>query len=423
VTDPGNCSVAVELARYIEWFLTSVQADDEVQSHLMVPVSSTVAKRIRATVLEGMTCDGYLLMDLVRHQKYLEQESLKTWKLPVQIAAPLIAVIILLLIAYVIFQKVQYVHMLDRDTWKINFSDIDFVVPTKHHRTMGTASNVEEMPLSPENCLGHWNNYDVVTRPMTIACVFDVNRKLKQTLMRMREEIAHENIARFFGIASKNDAVYVVEQYCANGTLVDFLCNRKYCIRQSIRYLLCADIANGMAYLHRQNLIHGNLSIDKCHVDLRWTMKIVDWECTALYDVIRRTNPRQAQATRDKSVLHFLCSEGSRPFRHLAPEIQKNDRLLEPTRAGDVYSFGVIIRDVFVDLTHTAVNVNDRMQTKALQFEELACHAIAAKRPTFEQLEKGVRRVAVKNGKTNLMVRCVHQEILLVKLRKELGNK
>ena len=33
----GNCSVAVELARYIEWFLTSVQAEDEVVTHLMAP--------------------------------------------------------------------------------------------------------------------------------------------------------------------------------------------------------------------------------------------------------------------------------------------------------------------------------------------------------------------------------------------------
>jgi len=41
----------------------------------------------------------------------------------------------------------------------------------------------------------------------------------------------------------------------------------------------------------------------------------------------------------------------SRKCRHLAPEIQTDGRLQEPTRAGDVYSFGVIIGDLFVDLT------------------------------------------------------------------------
>jgi len=31
----GNCSVAVELARYIEWLLSSEQAEVEVENHLM----------------------------------------------------------------------------------------------------------------------------------------------------------------------------------------------------------------------------------------------------------------------------------------------------------------------------------------------------------------------------------------------------
>jgi len=60
--------------------------------------------------------------------------------------------------------------------------------------------------------------------------------------------------------------VVIVEQYCDNGTLVEFLRGNKYSMNQSFRYVVCADIATGMTYLHRQNLIHGNLSIDKCHV-------------------------------------------------------------------------------------------------------------------------------------------------------------
>jgi len=63
--------------------------------------------------------------------------------------------------------------------------------------------------------------------------------------------------------------VYLVEQYCANGTLADFLRYNKYFVGRSFRYVVCADIANGMAYLHRQNLIHGNLSLDKCHAHSR----------------------------------------------------------------------------------------------------------------------------------------------------------
>jgi len=303
--------------------------------------------------------------------------------------------------------------MLDREDWKINFFEIDFM-PKKHRRTADNAADAnEDGSPSLESCFGRWNSHEVVTRPLKFSQVFDVNRKVKQALMRMREEVGHENVARFFGISFHNDAIYLVEQYCANGTLVEFFRDNKYSVNQSFRYVACADIANGMAYLHRKNLIHGNLSIDKCHVDSRWTIKIVDWEYVALYEVVRRTDRNQARVTRENSILHYFC-EGSWAFRHLAPEIQKDGRLFKPTRAGDVYSFGIIIRDVFMiipghEMLLTNIEVGDRMPAKARQIMELACHETAISRPNFEQLEKSLRG-AISSRQTNLMDRCVNVE-------------
>ena len=115
---------------------------------------------------------------------------------------------------------------------------------------------------------------------VTVCVGATVDRKVKQTLMRMRDEIVNENVARFFGISSHADdaAVCLVEQYCANGTLVEFLLDNEHIVDHPFRYVVCADVASGMAYLHRHDLVHGNLSTDKCHVDARWTVKVVDWE-------------------------------------------------------------------------------------------------------------------------------------------------
>jgi len=144
-------------------------------------------------------------------------------------------------------------------------------------------------------------------------------------------------------------------------------------------------------------------------VDSRWTVKIIDWEYAALYDVVRKINRYQTQFTRDRSILNFLCGEThdsgstlSQSFRHLAPEIQKNGRLSEPTRAADVYSFGIIIQDLFVNLLHQL----DKMPVKARQIMEMACHENSVKRPTFEQLEKSIRS-AISSGQTNLLDRYV----------------
>jgi len=253
----------------------------------MTPVSPNVVDQIRSTVLERMTCDGRLVIDLVRRQKYDEQESLKTWKVPVQIVSPLVAVVILFLVAYAILQRIRYFRVLNRDDWDINFLEIDPVLPKQHRR--GVKGSAAHPSVSSENnvSLGRWNIHDVVAKPLSIANVLRVKSwKVKHLLMHMRQEIQHDNVTRFFGISSPVHGVYLVEQYCANGTLLDFFRENTYGINQSFRYVACADIANGMAYLHRQNFIHGNLTIDKCHVDSRWTIKIVDWEYTAMYDVI-----------------------------------------------------------------------------------------------------------------------------------------
>jgi len=94
---------------------------------------------------------------------------------------------------------------------------------------------------------------------VTVCVGATVDRKVKQTLMRMRDEIVHENVARFFGISSHADdaAVCLVEQYCANGTLVEFLLDNEHIVDHPFRYVVCADVASGMAYLHRHDLTHG----------------------------------------------------------------------------------------------------------------------------------------------------------------------
>jgi len=297
--------------------------------------------------------------------------------------------------------------MLDRDDWKINYFDIDFVLPKKRRRNPN--ADEDARCTSVENCAGLWNVHEVVIRQLDIAPIFSANcMKVKQALMRMRETIGHENVARFFGISAHNDTLYLVEQHCVNGTLVEFVRNNKYGLNESFRYVACADIAKGMAYLHRQNLIHGNLSIDKCHVDSRWTIKIIDWEYAVLYDVIRRTGCKQAEADLETSVHHFLCGSTYRELRHLAPEILKDGRLFEPTRAGDVYSFGLIIGDLFVNLPGREMPQTSalRIPDKARWSMEQACHKTAIKRPTFEQLEKSLRS-AVGGRQTNLLDRYI----------------
>jgi len=92
-----------------------------------------------------------------------EHESLKTWKLPVQIVSPAIAFVVLLLVVYAIRQRLQYLRMLDRDDWRIGFFDVDLVLPKKRRRD----PNADDLARpSLEHYAGRWNLHEVVIRPL-----------------------------------------------------------------------------------------------------------------------------------------------------------------------------------------------------------------------------------------------------------------
>jgi len=85
-------------------------------------------------------------------------------------------------------------------------------------RTQAPSADVDDIvnhsPTWSKNCTGRWNIHEIVARPLRISPLPSADRNVKRMLMRMREEIGHENIAIFFGISSNDDAVYLVEQYC-----------------------------------------------------------------------------------------------------------------------------------------------------------------------------------------------------------------
>lgn len=206
------------------------------------------------------------------------------------------------------------------------------------------------------------------------------------------------------------------------------------------RYAIAADVANGMAFLHHQNIIHGNLTTLSCMIDSHMSVKIVDWEYTVLYDVIRKTkrnrhNPEVVQSVlfhinrslKSDHLKNGICAETSCTHCLLlvAPELRRGDFFGEPTRAGDVFNFGLIIGELFglkfegnfstsyttasqsqVDILFRALSDDSRIPNKARQLIYIACSKDAVKRPTFKQLEKSLRS-AVSSGKATLIDRWI----------------
>ncbi|XP_019642711.1 PREDICTED: mitogen-activated protein kinase HOG1-like, partial [Branchiostoma belcheri] len=128
----------------------------------------------------------------------------------------------------------------------------------------------------------------------------------------------------------------MVLQYCTGGTLDSFITSNK-ADRAAILQLLC-DTAEGVAYLHGRNVIHGALKPDNILVDnsgQRPVVKIAD------FGLVRACE----QGGWDINTYHRQDANGTRMY--LAPEIisplmaQRPD-LVRYTAEADVFAMGLI---------------------------------------------------------------------------------
>ena len=351
-----DCQTAVSLSRYMTWFTFSEQAHNYLIMNRMIPVTTNVASKIQTTVLDQITCNGIRVADLVLNQEYAEAEALKTWKISVEISVPVVFVLMAGLIVYILRQKLIYLKMLDRDEWDIRFYEIEFNVPKGHSRR--ATEPMEQQRLDPEvlagvvsaSFSGKHKGVDVTIRKLNITDKFDINRNFRQCLMRMRELVNHQNVGQFFGLTLTNQQLYLVEEFCEKGQLSDLLRNSKFNLTDSFKYAVAVDISRGMAYLHKHNIVNGCLRMSSCLIDSRWTVKIVGWEYATMYEIIRKSKVEKSRFDKSKSLLYMFFKQLYDATQDVKsdhefwtpPEVLKYKHLGEPTKAGDVFNFGLI---------------------------------------------------------------------------------
>ena len=140
---------------------------------------------------------------------------------------------------------------------------------------------------------------------------------------------------------SMNWKIYMVQEYCEGGTLLQAMERRAFLQPVSLLPDLgsilqtALDIAQGMSHLHNQNIIHGDL--------------------TAKNILLRHTSERSPQQLMGKIADFGLSVRLQKAENHLqnfkvgtplfmAPEVRKHGIL---TKKADVYSFGVVLWEMY----------------------------------------------------------------------------
>ena len=162
-----------------------------------------------------------------------------------------------------------------------------------------------------------------------------LNRHLLIELKQIKE-LQHDNLVRFYGACL--DPVYpmLVTEYCPRGSLQDILEEDEMKIDWNFRQSLMTDILKGLGYLHMTALMyHGNLKSSNCVVDSRFVLKLTDFGLLAV-----RRKEEEEEEVDSGSYEHYK----SRLWT--APEFLVAGDMCRGSKAGDIYSLGIILHEI-----------------------------------------------------------------------------
>ncbi|CAF4044445.1 unnamed protein product [Rotaria sp. Silwood2] len=140
------------------------------------------------------------------------------------------------------------------------------------------------------------------------------------------QQYKHKNIVKFLGIAAIRDPLMIIMELIEQGSLNNYLKNNDVRVPQLIQ--MCYDIAKGMEYLEKRNVIHRDLAARNCLVDKKNRIKVADFGLS-----------RCLQSDEE-----YFCQIKEIPIRWWAVEVFSNAPY---TSKSDVWSYGVTVWEVF----------------------------------------------------------------------------
>ncbi|CEL63966.1 Cell division control protein 15 OS=Saccharomyces cerevisiae (strain ATCC 204508 / S288c) GN=CDC15 PE=1 SV=3 [Rhizoctonia solani AG-1 IB] len=137
----------------------------------------------------------------------------------------------------------------------------------------------------------------------------------------------HSNVVKLLGLAIYRDCLAMISPWAVNGNICSYISRHQSADRCRLSISICA----GLAYLHENHVVHG---------DLKGANVLISYDGTPMLTDFGNSN---VQST----TLQFTQTLSSPGYslRWTAPEILRGTSGL--TTAGDVYSLGMTILEVF----------------------------------------------------------------------------
>ena len=178
---------------------------------------------------------------------------------------------------------------------------------------------------------GRWNTHTKVAIKTLKEGTMSPKAFLEQAALM--KKCRHDKLVQLYAVCSEKEPICIVTEFMCHGRLQHYLrSDTAYRLSLEVLTGMIAQIAEGMAYLEKEKLVHRHLTAENILIGENNTCKIGNFELAKIVD-----NECQAQ-------------KGERfPLKWTAPEAALHDTF---TTKSDVWSFGVLMVEI---ITYGAV--------------------------------------------------------------------
>ncbi|KAG8954420.1 hypothetical protein FRC04_011747 [Tulasnella sp. 424] len=175
----------------------------------------------------------------------------------------------------------------------------------------------------------HGKGWVAIKRPRVMELNGDVLKRFNteaDTWSRLRSP----KILRLLGTYQIDNYIHLVAPWCDNGDALRYV-QKNPDMPYKMRKRLLYDIADGLAYLHRKNIVHGDLKLGNVMLDESMTGMLCDFGLSKMFDG------------------HTVeAMKGGGTYRWTAPEVHNNG---PKTSASDMYAYSMcIVEPPFADV-------------------------------------------------------------------------
>ncbi|KAJ1299308.1 hypothetical protein OPQ81_011052 [Rhizoctonia solani] len=164
---------------------------------------------------------------------------------------------------------------------------------------------------------------------VAVKCVkhTTLHKKLKRAARELSCWMSHEheNILPLLGFAVVKGDLAMVSPWMNNGFITEYVARNPNCDRLG----LCFQLAGAIAYLHDNNLVHGDIKGPNVLISERGTVKVMDFGVSIM----------------DHQEIEFSTTSTSGTQRWLAPEILLGQT--DSSKEADVYALGMTMIEIY----------------------------------------------------------------------------